>query len=65
MEVIIGIGGILALGVFALVFGTDIQAIAAQRRDRENGREINDDPHSTVSVTRQVLSEIGDREPCR
>ena len=40
MEVIIGIGGILALGVFALVFGTDIQAIAAQWRDRENGREI-------------------------
>jgi hypothetical protein len=63
MDIIQGVAGILALIVFAKLLGFDIRNLFRTRQRSEDAAWIDDDPNSTMSVTRDVLAEKLEQGP--
>lgn len=57
MEFIYALGGIVALGLFAAVFGIDLRDL----RNPDHRSDRDEDPHSTHQITEQVIAEMQER----
>ncbi|MBX3071626.1 MAG: hypothetical protein KF883_14065 [Thermomicrobiales bacterium] len=57
MEIVYGIAGVLSLGLFAAFVGFDARDLI---RDRPVASWMENDPNSTIGVTRDVLAEQGE-----
>ena len=65
MEILFGFVGLVGIALLAIAFGADLRDVIGDRFRKVAPNAAADDPHSTLSVTRQVLSELGEREACR
>ncbi|MEZ4499900.1 MAG: hypothetical protein R2839_07425 [Thermomicrobiales bacterium] len=57
MDLLYGFAGVLSLGLFAAFMGFDIREIWG---NRSSAAWMDEDPNSTIGVTRDVLAEQGD-----
>ena len=57
MEIVYGIAGLLSLGIFAAFMGFDVRNVF---RSGSGTSWMDDDPNSTIGVTREVLAEKGE-----
>jgi hypothetical protein len=57
MDIIQGIVGIVALVAFAKLLGFDIRDLLRRPSGVEDADWMDDEPNSTMSVTREVLAE--------
>ena len=62
MEILIGLGALLGIGLLAIAFGAEFRDSIGGLVGKSTERDHPEDPHSTLGVTRQVLGEIGERE---
>lgn len=57
MEIVYGVAGVLSLGLFAAFMGFDIRDFIGKQ---SGDSWMNEDPNSTLGVTRDVLAEQGE-----
>ena len=57
MDIVYGIAGVISLGIFSAFIGFDVRDIFGSR---SSASWMDDDPNSTIGVTREVLAEKGE-----
>lgn len=57
MDIVYGIAGVLSLGLFAAFMGLDVRDVLSKQ---SGDSWMNEDPNSTLGVTRDVLAEQGE-----
>jgi hypothetical protein len=63
MEIVQGIAGVIALGIFAALLGFDVRNLVGPRSRADDLSWMDDDPNSTLGVTREVLADKLEQHP--